>query len=898
MKKKKILIVDGHSIMNRAYYAMPHLTNSEGKPTGAILGFLNILFRFLDEQNPEYLIVTFDTAAPTFRHKMFADYKGTRKPMDEELHEQIAEVKELLPAMGIQIRSLEGFEADDLMGTLAVKAAGEGLSVTILSGDRDLLQLAAEDITVRIPKTREGKSVIEDYGPEQVKEVYGVTPKEFIDEKALMGDSSDNIPGAPGIGPKTASKLIQQYHSVEEVIAHAQELKPDKVRRSVSENTDKIRMSYDLSKIRTDAPVELNLDEAATGDYFNEKSYPYFKKYDFKKYLSRFAPDDSAQNSRRDLAARRLSEIKKLEDADTLFRGLCQALSDGKWLGADYLISNGRVVGLALAPEEGETNYFLPTSGYFNISYLAQKMIELTDAASDRNLCFLDLKGQLGAFTDLYIGNLRKEAMFDVSVGDYLLYPARSAYTSDVLAGALLDMPLPSLTERAKAAGKKKEEELAPDDPARIEDAVQRAWVSMKTAGGIRKSLKETGMYDLFENIEMPLIFVLYDMEKTGIRIDADSLKSYSEGLGKKIDALTEKIYSEAHKTFNINSPKQLGTVLFEDLKIPNGKKTKSGYSTSAEVLEKLAPDYPIVADILEYRTYSKLKSTYADGLPQYIDSDGRIRCHFNQMVTATGRISSSDPNLQNIPVRQDLGREIRRMFIPRDGYSFIDADYSQIELRIMAHMSGDEKLIEAYRSAKDIHRITASQVFHVPFDEVTPQQRRNAKAVNFGIIYGISSFGLSKDLSISRNDAKHYIDQYFKTFPKVKQYIDQLVASAKKNGYSVTMFGRRRPIPELKDSNFMRRQFGERVAMNAPIQGTAADIMKIAMNRVHESLAANHMHSRIVLQVHDELLIETTPGEEEAVRQILTECMMHAADLKVPLEIDISEGKNWAEAH
>lgn len=896
--KKKILIVDGHSIMNRAYFAMPHLTNAQGEPTGAILGFLNILFRYLDEHSPEYLIVTFDTAAPTFRHRMYPDYKGTRKPMDPELHEQIREIREILSAMGIETRSLAGYEADDLMGTLACRAAEAGLDVMILSGDRDLLQLAAPSVTITIPKTIKGKSLVEEYGPEEVKKTFGVTPKEFIDEKALMGDNSDNIPGAPGIGPKTAARLIGQYHSIDEVIAHAQELKPDKVRRSVSENEEQIRMSYDLARIRTDAPVELNLEGAVTGDYFNEKSYPYFKKLNFKKYLERFAPADAEAVPEAGAKVRPVEQIHRLEAADQIFREQAAALSGGKRLGVNYLICSGKVIGLALAPEEGDNNYFLPTAGYFTISYFAKKLIELSDAASDRNLCFLDLKGQLEAFTDLYIANVRREALFDVCIGDYLLYPARSAYTSDVLAGALLDTALPSLSERARASGKKKEDDLLPDAPERMEDAAQRAWTAVMTAGKIAQGLKDADMYDLFENLEMPLVFVLHDMEKTGVRIDAASLKEYADGLGKKIESLTEKIYRQAGKTFNLNSPKQLASVLFEELKLPNGKKGKNGYSTSADILEKLADDYPIVADILEYRTYSKLKSTYADGLPGYIASDGRIHCHFNQMVTATGRISSSDPNLQNIPVRQDLGRQIRRMFIPRDGYTFIDADYSQIELRIMAHMSGDERLIQAYRSEKDIHRITASQVFHVPFEEVTPQQRRNAKAVNFGIIYGISAFGLSKDLSISRSDAKHYIEQYFETYPKVKEYIDQLVASARETGYSTTMFGRRRPIPELKDSNFMRRQFGERVAMNAPIQGSAADIMKIAMIRVSQSLAASHMKSRVVLQVHDELLVETAPGEEMAVKQILTECMTHAADLKVPLEIDINEGSNWAEAH
>lgn len=885
-------------MMNRAYYGMPRFTNAEGKPTGAILGFLNILFRFLDEQEPQYLIVTFDMSAPTFRHKKYAAYKGTRKPMDPELHEQIDVVRELLPAMGIEIRMLKGYEADDLMGTLAVKAADQGLAVTILTGDRDLLQLAAKDITIRIPKTKAKESVVEDYGPKEVEETFGVTPREFIDEKALMGDSSDNIPGAPGIGPKTAAKLIAQYHSIEAVIAHGEELKPPRVRTSVLENADQIRLSYDLARIRTDAPVELDLAKAKTGNYFNEKSYPYFKKLDFKRYLARFdAAAGDTKEETPEIQSRQTVLVRELTQADTCFRTWADEVSKGKWLGLNFLIA-GRTVGLAVSPQDSDQNFFFPTNGYFNLTYLAKNVIALSDAASGRNLCFLDLKGQLPAFTDLYIRGLRTEAMFDVSVGDYLLYPARKAYTSDVLASALLDMTLPSLEERAKASGYKKEEDMKPDAPERIEDACQRAFVSMRAAQGILKELKSTDMYDLFEQIEMPLVFCLYDMEKTGVRVDAERLKAYSDSLGERIAQLTQKIYEQAGEEFNLNSPKQLGTVLFEKMHLPGGKKTRTGYSTSADVLEKLAENAPIAADILEYRTYSKLKSTYADGLPAYIASDGRIHCHFNQMVTATGRISSSDPNLQNIPVRQDLGREIRKVFIPQDGFTFVDADYSQIELRIMAHMSGDEKLIEAYRSEKDIHRITASQVFHVPFDEVTPQQRRNAKAVNFGIIYGISAFGLSQDLSISRADAKHYIESYFKTYPKVKEYVDGLVESAKKTGYSVTMFGRRRPIPELKESNFMRRQFGERVAMNAPIQGTAADIMKIAMIRVNESLRANHLRSRVVLQVHDELLVETAHDEVEMVRQILTECMTHAADLKVPLVVDIEQGSSWAEAH
>lgn len=890
----KLILIDGHSILNRAFYGLPDLTNSEGIHTNAMYGFLNIMFKFIDEEQPDYITVAFDVSAPTFRHETFEAYKGTRKPMAPELRQQVPLIKEVLEAMNITIVEKAGYEADDLLGTIAKQSAAKGLEVSVISGDRDLLQLAEPHIKIRIPKTKKGVTEVEDYLPEDVTALYGVTPVEFIDVKALMGDNSDNIPGAPGVGPKTASAIIQKYHSIDNVFAHIDELTPPKARKSIAEHVEQIKMSRFLSEINTQVPITYDLEEAGVGGYFNPESYELFKKYNFKSLLKRFEQNASVP------AVAAFKDYQQLDDFGAVEASFIKAkkqIAGGGRIGFSVLLEEHVNYGAALAFSEKEV-YFIPVSGFVTEAYLNDQFIQLAQGAKDRQLITMNLKKILDIFREPdQTRLLASENVFsDVSLAAYLLNPNNENYEYDQLAGEFLSMTVRS---KAELLGKVTYKEAAYlQQEALCEMACLESFVSLFAWEKIEKALLAENMLDLFNKIEMPLVFVLYSMEVEGVRIDRESLREYGEMLGKRIAVLEQEIYADAGENFNINSPKQLGVILFEKLQMPNGKKTKSGYSTAADVLEKLAPDYPFVKKILEYRQLTKLKSTYADGLAVYIGTDERIHGKFNQTITATGRISSTEPNLQNIPIRMELGKQIRKVFIPRDGYVFLDADYSQIELRILAHMSGDKKLIAAYNTAQDIHRITASEVFNVPFEEVTDLQRRNAKAVNFGIIYGISSFGLSQDLSVSRKEATDYIHQYFETYPDIKAYIDGMVEDAKKTGYSLTMYHRRRPIPELKSSNYMQRSFGERVAMNAPIQGTAADIIKLAMIRVYRSLKEAGLKSRLILQVHDELLVETHLDELEQVKEIITDGMKNAAYLSVPLEIDLQEGKNWFEAH
>ena len=873
---EKIVLVDGHSILNRAFYGLPDLTNWEGKHTNAVYGFLNILFRTLEEEKPDYLAVAFDLHAPTFRHKMFAEYKGTRNPMPQELREQVPLMKEVLQAMGVVTLELEGYEADDLLGTAARQGEGRGMEVTILSGDRDLLQLATEKTMIRIPKTKGGKTVIEDYLAEDVKERYQVTPAQFIDVKALMGDTADNIPGIPGVGEKTATKLILQFGSIEEAHRRLEEVKPNKARLSLEEHYDLAELSKDLATIRTDAPCSWDWEQARIGNLYTPEAYQLFKQLEFKNLLSRFEAEDREQENLH------TEVIADFGEAEKLF----EKAGKQKEIGAELITEDGNILGLALAFPEMLA--YLPAEGFVSGSYLREKTEELFEKVP--RVGVMNLKEMLR-----FLKINCREGLFDCGVGAYLLNPLKSEYTCDDLAKEYLNRMLPSAEE---IFGSSKLPLFSQADQEKTAVwAGYRAYTAWAVLEPVYRALEEQGMERLYCEIELPLIFTLSDMEKEGIRAEGEALKVYGEQLQVRIKELEEKIYEQAGERFNINSPKQLGGILFERLQMPGGRKTKSGYSTAADVLDKLAPDYPIVADILEYRQLAKLKSTYADGLAGYIGEDGRIHSTFNQTITATGRISSTEPNLQNIPVRMELGRMIRKVFVPREGFLFLDADYSQIELRVLAHLSGDEQLIRAYREAQDIHQMTASQVFHVPFEKVTPLQRRNAKAVNFGIVYGISSFGLSQDLSITRKEAAQYIENYFETYPKIKGYLDGLVAQGKELGYVSTMYGRRRPVPELHSSNFMQRSFGERVAMNAPIQGTAADIIKIAMNRVHSRLKEEGLESRLILQVHDELLIETKEEELGRVSEILEEEMRGAASLAVPLEIDMHTGHNWYEA-
>lgn len=867
----KIVLIDGHSILNRAFYGLPDLTNAEGLHTNAIYGFLTIMFKLLEEEKPEYLTVAFDVHAPTFRHKMYAEYKGTRKPMADELRQQVPVIKEVLHAMGVKTIECAGLEADDLIGTLSNRCENEGMEVTVISGDRDLLQLATEHVKIRIPKTKQGKTEIEDYYAKDVEERYQVTPKEFIDLKALMGDTADNIPGVPSIGEKTATKIITQYHSIEEAHEHVDELKPPRASKALSEHWDLAVLSKELATINVKADFPYELSEAKLGNLYTEEAYIFFQKLEFKNLLSRFdvsAPANKVEDGFKIITSK--SEAEKVfvqaEEASTIGAVIFKDLENVLPLFADQAGLGG--IGLCFSKEE---SYCIKVEKDITGEWLLKKLADVAEKAE--TYAMFHLKESMEQVT------IRNQAnCFDVSVAAYLLNPLKNNYTWEDVAREHLGLMI--------------DEKIDQDMKACYESYVNYASVEV-----LRQKLRDTKMDTLFRDIEMPLVFTLFDMEQNGIRVEADALKQYGDQLAGKIAELEKEIYEEAGETFNINSPKQLGVVLFENMKLPGGRKTKTGYSTAADVLEKLAPEHPVVAKILEYRQYTKLKSTYADGLANYIQDDGRIHGKFNQTITATGRISSTEPNLQNIPVRMELGRLIRKVFIPEEGYRFVDADYSQIELRVLAHCSGDEHLIQAYKEQSDIHRITASQVFHIPFDEVTPQQRRNAKAVNFGIVYGISSFGLSQDLSITRKEAAKYIDDYFATYPGIKTFLDHAVTHAKEEGYVVTLFGRRRPVPELSSSNFMQRSFGERVAMNSPIQGAAADIIKIAMIRVNQRLKDQKMKSRLLLQVHDELLIEAYEPELDEVQNILKEEMEHAAELKVPLEIDMHTGDNWYEA-
>lgn len=869
--REKIVLIDGHSILNRAFYGVPDLTNAEGLHTNAIYGFLNILFKILDEEQPEYLTVTFDVHAPTFRHEMYPEYKGTRKPMAEELRQQVPVIKEVLQAMNIATIEKAGLEADDLLGTISHSCEEKGMDVAIISGDRDTLQLATEHVKIRIPKTKQGRTEIEDYFASDVKEKYGVTPTEFIDVKALMGDTADNIPGVPGIGEKTATKIIVEYGNIENAHEHVSELKPPRASKNLDEFWDQAVLSKTLATIDIHADVPFDLEAARHGNMYTKEAHDYFQRLQFKNLLGRFDVEADSND-----VEEYFKEITEKAEIEQVFAEAMKAKLVGVGISEDAgnvlpLFAHESGYGRISLAYDREKIYTIPADMEVTMDYLFGKLTELAKKVDTFALC--NLKKYLSL-----ISVEKEEHCFDPILAAYLLNPLKNDYDFEDIAREQLNL---IIDEKADEKTK----------------SCYEAYTAFASVEILKKKLDETKMKKLFDEIEMPLLFTLYDMEHAGVKIEADALKTYGEQLGSKIVELEKNIYDKAGEVFNINSPKQLGVILFEKMGLPNGKKTKTGYSTAADVLDKLAPDYPIVSEILEYRQLTKLKSTYADGLAGFIQTDGRIHGTFNQTITATGRISSTEPNLQNIPIRTELGRLLRKVFVPEEGYVFVDADYSQIELRILAHCSGDEQLIQAYREARDIHRITASQVFHIPFDEVTDLQRRNAKAVNFGIVYGISSFGLSQDLSITRKEAAQYIENYFQTYPGIKTFLDESVENAKEHGYAVTLYGRRRPVPELKSSNFMQRSFGERVAMNAPIQGTAADIMKIAMLGVNRELKKRNMKSRLILQVHDELLIEAYQDEVEEVQTILKDQMEHAAELKVPLIVDMHDGNNWYEA-
>ena len=951
------MLIDGHSILNRAFYAIPPLTAPDGTPTGAIYGFLNILFKFIDEEKPNKLIVAFDRSEPTFRHEKYKEYKGTRKSMDHDLRVQVPLVKDVLKSMNITIAEKPGYEADDIIGTLSKRMSANGEKVVIVSGDKDLLQLLDDNITMKNPKTRAGKTTVDTYTPAELYEEYGVTPEEFVDLKALMGDTSDNIPGAKGIGPKTAMPLIAEYHTVENLLDHIDDIKSKSIAKKLTESKDNIILSKFLAKIDVDAPIETDIDGAKLENLCNDNSMDFLIKLNLKTFVERLKkkgygsdggsdsngtaasdkdvnqPDENAmQPASNDDIEELFGELmaesaaangtadsdrtatvtpeKEVHIDDNIFNPVgpmtelktveIQDFDEYTKLSDDIFknVSNARNASISLM-NDGDNVFVSVASGdsIYTVQepYLSKEQIlsgvrELFDRISraDNRETFAKIYVNNINF---FIKNLELETsygfpvdnIFDLGLAAYIVDPNVGNYSYDVLAFTYLKEVLETPKDLKKDVQKQ---------------TVLEANVLFHSGREVYSKLVSVDGESLYKDVELPTSLVLADMSMQGIRVQKDELNNYTQKLSERIEIIREQIIEEAGVDFNISSPKQLGEVLFDRLHLPHGKKTKTGYSTAADVLESLAPEYTIVANVLEYRTLTKLKSTYGEGLVAFIKPDGRIHGEFNQTVTATGRISSSQPNLQNIPIRMEIGRQIRKVFVPKDGCVFLDADYSQIELRVLAHMSGDEKLIDAYRSAEDIHTMTASQVFHVPVDMVTPEMRRNAKAVNFGIIYGISSFGLSNDLSISVSEAKQYIDSYFHTYPKIKTFLDNLVQSAKDKGYSETILGRKRPIPDLSSKNFRLRSFGERVAMNAPIQGTAADIMKIAMIRVFNELYSRNLKSRLILQVHDELLIETYKDEVDEVKSILEEAMTKAVELKVPLMIETGEGDNWLNAH
>ncbi len=878
--KEKLVLIDGNSIVNRAFYGLPDLTTTDGRHTNGILGFFNILLKLLEEEKPQYLAVAFDVKHPTFRHEMFAEYKGTRKGMPEELREQIPVLKELLDACHILRLERPGYEADDILGTLAKRAEADGMEVSLVSGDRDLLQIADDIIKVRIPKTKRTGTEIEDYHTRDVIEKYGLKPLQIIDLKGLMGDASDNIPGVPGIGEKTAVKLLTQFETVENTIEHIDEVMPNKARESLRENTHLAILSKELATIKTDCELEFSYEGAKLGDIFTKEAYQIFKQLEIKSLLARF--DLSEQDM---VAQTEISDdyerITGLNEAENVFASLKVA----QLLAVTPVFRNKELTALALAAQE-KLWIFVP-EGFLTEDLLWERLNALAEQGTAISL--FEAKSVAGHFSEAARKNI-----VDLKLAAYLLNPLKDSYLAVDVARDYLGVNIPSLED---ILGKQSAADaLLEEKEEAFRFLARNTVITFLGKQAVEEKLLETGMKKLFDEVEMPLAFVLYEMETAGIQINRDELASYGSRLQQSIETLEKEIHHMAGEEFNINSPKQLGVILFEKLKMPGGKKTKTGYSTSADVLEKIKSEDPIIEKILEYRTLTKLKSTYADGLDAFICEDGRIHTKFHQTITATGRLSSAEPNLQNIPVRIELGRQIRKMFTPKAGCVFVDADYSQIELRILAHMSGDDSLIQAYKEEQDIHRMTASKVFHIPFDEVTPAQRSNAKAVNFGIVYGISSFGLGQDLNITRKEAEAYINQYFATYPGIKEYLDGLVTEAKETGSVSTLYGRKRPVPEISSSNFMQRSFGERIAMNSPIQGTAADIMKIAMLRVDRALKEQKLEAKILLQIHDELLIEAPFEEAEQVAEILKTEMMAAAELRVPLSVEVKTGDNWYE--
>ena len=854
MSKKTLVILDSNSLLNRAFFALPPMTNTVGQPTGAIFGFTTMLFRIMDELKPDYIAAAFDKSKLNFRHNQFADYKAGRKPMPDELRQQFEPAKELLRAFHIGIFEIEGYEADDIIGTISKRYEGEELEVIIYTGDRDALQLVSEH--TRVMFTRRGVTEVDDYTVEALKEKYGLTPSGIIDLKGLMGDASDNIPGVPGVGEKTALKLLHEYGTVEKVLENIDNISGKKLKENLESHKEDAIMSKQLATIDRNVPIEAELEDMRLKDENTAKLRELFTEFGFKSLMNKIKEGAGEASHETELP-----ELNMKPDINSIVE---KAKTEKR---LDFV----------LAYDNKEHSGIIASGACF----VSKDDIHKLKAALKDESIVKNTYGGKSIYNLIKRNGMELNGLdFDGEIAAYLLNPSESSYSM----GELIYRYAGITIAEDKSNGN------------------QVAALFVEKLPVIKEAmLKEIGRLDmekLFYDIEMPLVDTLSDMEVNGFKVDRKTLEDMGDELGKEISNLTSDIYNLAGEEFNINSPKQLGVILFEKLNLPVIKKTKTGYSTDAEVLEELSSQHEIVEKILSYRGLVKLKSTYTDGLISCIGEDGRIHSTFNQTVTATGRISSTDPNLQNIPIKMEQGRRIRKAFVPSsEEYVIMSADYSQIELRVLAHISGDESFIDAFRKGQDIHTRTASEVFGMPLDEVSHEMRSRAKAVNFGIMYGLSDFGLARDLKISRKESKSYIENYFRRCKKIKEYLDSAVEEGKKNGFVRTLMNRIRYIPEINSSNHNTRGFGERLAMNTPIQGTAADIIKIAMVRVDNMLKQQGFKSKLILQVHDELILEVHRNEIEQVRKLLKEQMEGAVRLSVPMNVDINWGENWYEA-
>ena len=887
---EKLLLIDGNSIMNRAFYGImgsKMLMTSDGKYTNAIYGFLAIMFKILEDLNPKYMAVTFDLKAPTNRHKLYTEYKANRHGMPNELAEQMPVIKEVLKAMNIDIVEKEGYEGDDIIGTLAKYGEAQGLEVVILSGDRDTFQLATDKTIIRIPRTKAGKTETEDYDKKKIIEEYGLPPKSLIEVKGLQGDSSDNIPGVPGIGPKTAISLIQKYKTIEglyEKIEKGEDDLKGKQKENIVNNKDKAFLSKELGTINTNVPLDDTLENLKIEEWDRKKVLEIFENLRFNKYIERFnLRDEETKKSTKQEIKIEIIETDKIPQLDKKLYYYFDLEEDTN---PENIIKK-KITGISIYNDE--KIYYIKTSQNFETQLreiFENEEIEKYgyDLAQD----YILLK---------QLGITMKNIVYDVKIAAYILNPT-SKITLDEIAKDYLEIENSEYLKKQENIEENRQTSLF-DEPKENENnkIINSLYVEeiYKLVQITTEKLKQINAIELFQNIDMPTVEVLAEMQWNGMYVDLNELEEYGKELKKRLEVLTKEIYDLCGEEFNINSPKQLGEILFEKLKLPVVKKTKSGYSTDVDVLEKLKDEHPVIEKLLEYRQLMKLNSTYVEGLKPYINpKTKRIHSFFHQTITATGRISSTEPNVQNIPTRFELGKRLRKVFKPENGKLYIDADYSQIELRVLADISKDENMVQAFLNGEDIHKQAASKVFNIPLEEVTKEQRSSAKAVNFGIVYGISDFGLGEQLGISRKQAKEYIEEYLKQYSGIKKFMDEIVESAKEKGYVETLFKRRRYIPELKSNNYMVRQFGQRAAMNTPIQGTAADIMKIAMINVLKELKNKNMKSKIILQVHDEMMIEAELEEVEEVKEILKNCMENATKLSVPLIAEVSEATNW----